>query len=56
MNDQLPPVSPAPEQPKKNNTTLYIVLGVVAFCCCCVVGGFVFYQYLGDPLMNALGF
>ena len=53
MNEQLPPIGS--EQPKKNNTTLYIIIGVVVFCCCCAAGAFVFYQYLGDPLMNALG-
>ena len=55
MNEQMPPVEPVAEEPKKNNTTLYIIIGVVVLCCCCVVGSFVFYQFLGDPLMEALG-
>ena len=53
MEEQIPPV--AEGEPKKNNTTLYIIIGVVVLCCCCVVGGFVFYNYLGDPIMEALG-
>ena len=52
MNDQMPPVT---EEPKKNNTVMYIAIGVAVLCCCCV-GAFVFYQYLGDPIMKALGF
>jgi hypothetical protein len=52
MNEM--PVSP--EAPKKNNK-IFIWIGVaLLLCCCCVVGIFVMYQYLGDPLMKALGF
>jgi len=54
MNDQMQP-APMGDEPKKNNTTLYIIIGVVVLLCCCCVGAFVFYQYLGDPIVNALG-
>ena len=47
------PITPTPEEPKKNNTILYIGIGVVLLCCCCI-GAIVFYQYLGDPLVEAL--
>jgi hypothetical protein len=48
-----PPITPAPEEPKKNNTILYIAIAAVILCCCCV-GAFIFYQYLGDPLVEAI--
>ena len=49
-----PPIPPAPEEPRrKTNTVLYIVIGVVVLCGCCI-GAFVFYQYLGDPLIEAI--
>ena len=54
MNDQMQQ-APMGDEPKKNNTTLYIIIGVVVLLCCCCVGAFVFYQYLGDPIVNALG-
>ncbi|MGE5463659.1 MAG: hypothetical protein ACM3PS_09900 [Syntrophothermus sp.] len=32
------PVSPVPEEPRKNNTTLIIVAVIVlVLCCCCLV-------------------
>ena len=49
------PEPPQPEAPKKNNTVLIVVGVLLVLCCCCIVGAFVFYQYLGDPLMQALG-
>jgi len=53
MNE--PVGTPMPEAPKKSNTVLIVVIVAVVLCCCCVVGGFVLYQYLGDPIMQALG-
>ncbi len=47
--------TPLPAAPKKNNTVLIVVIVAVVLCCCCVVGSFVLYQYLGDPIMQALG-
>jgi len=29
------PITPAPEEPRKNNTVLYIAIGAVILCCCC---------------------
>jgi hypothetical protein len=52
MNEMPEPL----EQPKKNNTGIIIaVVVVVLLCCCCLVGSIVMYQYLGDPIMQALG-
>ncbi len=44
-------------QPEKNNRkTVLIVAGVlVVLCCCCVLSGYLFYQYLGDPIVQWLG-
>ena len=56
MNEM--PVTPpnaTTEEPKKSKVWIWIV-GVVALLCCCCVSTFVFYQYLGDPLVKALGF
>jgi len=52
MNEQLPPVA---EEPKKKNTTLWIIVGIVVLLCFCCVGAYIFYQYLGDPILKALG-
>ena len=56
MTDQtepLLPTSPAPDD--SNRRTLLIIAGIIVFCCVCAVGTFVFYQYLGDPLLEMLG-
>lgn len=48
------PVTPSPEEPKKNNRGLIIGISVaVVLCCCCAVlaGGWVF----GDQIIAALG-
>jgi len=46
------PITPAPEEPRKNNTTLIIaVVAVVLLCCCCITAGLL-WQY-GDQLMNS---
>ena len=40
---------------KDNRRTILIIAGVVLLvCCCCIVGGYLFYQYLGDPLFEWL--
>ena len=52
MNEM--PVSP--EAPKKKNSTLMWIGVAIFLCCCCSVGTYVMYQYLGDPIMQALGF
>jgi len=53
MNE--PIETPMPEAPKKSNTGLIIgIVVAVVLCCCCIIGGIVLYQYLGDPLMEAL--
>jgi len=40
---------------KDNRKTILIISGVVlVFCCFCIVGGYLFYQYLGDPLIEWL--
>lgn len=50
------PVTPSPEEPKKSNTGLIIgIVAAVLLCCCCPITMFVMYQYLGDPIMQALG-
>lgn len=57
MNETIgTPMDPTPEAPKKKVNT-WLIVGIVAIvlCCCCVVGGYVMYQYLGDPLMQSLG-
>ncbi len=43
-----------PEAPKKNNTALIIGIVVAVLLCCCCIGAIVFYQFLGDPLIEAL--
>ena len=47
--------TPMPAAPKKNNTWLIVGIVAIVLCCCCVIGGYVLYQYLGDPLMEAFG-
>ena len=38
---------------KDNRKTILIIAGVVlVLCCCCIVGGYLFYQYLGDPFIE----
>jgi len=50
-----PPITPAPEEPRKTNTTLIIavVAVVVLFCCCILLG--VAWQY-GDVILQNLQF
>ena len=55
MND--PMGNPTYEAPKKNNTPMIIgiVVAILVLCCCCPITLYVSYQYLGDPIMKALG-
>jgi hypothetical protein len=58
MNDQNPSMdlNPGPTPTKNNNRTWLIVGIVVVVLCGCCVGAFLMYQYLGDPIMKALGY
>ena len=56
MSEEMP-VAPS-ETPAPNNNNRNIIIGVVAvvvLCCCCCIGTVVMYQFLGDPIMQALG-
>ncbi len=56
MTDQTELSLPTPPAPNDGNRrTLLIIVGIIVFCCVCAVGTFVFYQYLGDPLLEMLG-
>jgi hypothetical protein len=51
-----PPITPAPEEPRKNNTVLYIVIGVVLLCCCCAtLAGAYWLWNNGDRLLQGVG-
>ena len=41
-------------KPEKDNRRTFLIIGgaILLFCCCCIVGGYLFYQYLGDPLVE----
>lgn len=43
-------------KPEKDNrrTIIIIAASVVALCLCCIISGYVFYQFLGDPLVRWL--
>jgi hypothetical protein len=43
-------------EPKKNKNVFIWVGVALVLCCCSCVGTFVMYQYLGDPIAEALGF
>ena len=44
---------PTPEKEKDNKKGIIIAaVGVVLLCCCCIVGGYLFYQYLVDPVVD----
>ena len=49
---ETPPITPAPEEPRRSNTTLIIaVVTVVLLCCCCITLGLL-WQY-GDALIGS---
>ena len=51
---ETPPISPAPDEPRRSNTPLIIgAVVVVLLCCCCVVLALA-WQY-GDQIIQALG-
>jgi hypothetical protein len=51
---ETPPITPAPEEPRKSNTTLIIAgVAVVLLCCCCIALALA-WQY-GDQVIQALG-
>lgn len=51
---ETPPLTPAPEEPKRSNTTLIIAgVSVVLLCCCCITLALA-WQY-GDQIIQALG-
>ncbi len=51
---ETPPITPAPEAPKKSNTTLIIAgVAAVVLCCCCI-GAVLLWQY-GDQILRSLG-
>ena len=52
---ETPPITPAPDEPKKSNTTLIIaIVAAVVLCCCCIALG-VLWQY-GDVILQNLQF
>jgi len=52
---ETPPITPAPEEPKKTNTTLIVaIVAAVVLCCCCIALG-IAWQY-GDIIMRELQF
>jgi len=56
MNDQNPSMdfNPGPAPTKTNKRTWLIVGIVVVVLCCFCFGVFIMYQYLGDPIMQAI--
>ena len=51
---ETPPITPAPEAPKRSNTTLIIAAVAVAVLCCCCIGAALLWQY-GDQILQSLG-
>ncbi|HSL43807.1 MAG TPA: hypothetical protein VK897_10270 [Anaerolineales bacterium] len=52
---ETPPITPAPEEPRKSNTTLIIAAVAVAVLCCCCIGLGLLWQY-GDYIIQSLQF
>jgi hypothetical protein len=50
---ETPPISPAPEEPRKSNTTLIIAAVAVVVLCCCCIGLGILWQY-GDQILRAI--
>lgn len=46
-----PPITPAPEEPRKTNTWLIVGIVAIVLCCCCLLLLAVLYQF-GDCLTN----
>ena len=51
---ETPPLTPAPEQPKKTNTLLITIIVAVMLLCCCCLAVALAWQY-GDQVIRALG-
>jgi hypothetical protein len=52
---ETPPITPAPEEPRKSNTTLIVaIVAVVVLCCCCVAVALA-WQY-GDAILQSMQF
>ena len=52
---ETPPITPAPEEPRRSNTTLIIaIVAVVVLCCCCIAVALA-WQY-GDVILQNLQF
>jgi hypothetical protein len=50
---ETPPITPAPEEPRKNNTVLYIVIGAIVLCCCCATAAGAYWLWNnGDSLLQ----
>ena len=52
---ETPPITPAPEEPKKTNTTLIVAIVAAVVLCCCCIGLGLAWQY-GDAIMQSLQF
>jgi len=51
---ETPPLTPAPEEPKRSNTPLIVAGVVVVLLCCCCIALALAWQY-GDQVLQALG-
>ncbi len=52
---ETPPITPAPEEPRKSNTTLIVaIVAVVVLCCCCVAVALA-WQY-DDAILQSMQF
>ena len=51
-----PTLVDVPRSPKKNNRKTILWIGVaLVLLCMCLIGAWIFYAYLGDPLLQYLG-
>ena len=50
---ETPPLTPAPEEPRKSNTPLIIGAVVAVVLCCCCITVVLLYQY-GDQIFGPL--
>jgi hypothetical protein len=50
---ETPPLTPAPEEPRKSNTTLIIAIVAAVLLCCCCIGLALAWQY-GDAILQSL--
>lgn len=52
---ETPPITPAPEEPRKTNTTLIIAIVAAVVLCCCCIGAGLLWQY-GDAILQGFQF